>query len=84
MRVHATRRPIPVEQSIHWKPLHDSHYIIASLQPSDGGRRKIFVRDQLLPRVEALVRSSHGRRVFGLLIGEQCSCPETGADYLVI
>ena len=84
MRVHATRRPIPVEQSIHWKPLHDSHYVIASLQPGDGGRRKIFVRDQLLPRVEALVRSSHGRRVFGLLIGEQCSCPETGADYFVI
>jgi hypothetical protein len=42
MRVHATRRAIPVEQSIHWKPLHDSHYVIASLQPGDGGRRKIF------------------------------------------
>jgi hypothetical protein len=84
MRDHATRRPIPVEQSIHWKPLHDSHYIIASLQAGDGGRRKIFVRDQLLSRVEALVRASHGRRVFGLLIGEQCSCPDTGADYLVI
>ena len=84
MRDHATRRPIPVEQAIHWKPLHDSHYIIASLQSGDGGRRKIFVRDQLLPRIEALVRSGHGRRVFGLLIGEQCSCPDTGADYFAI
>jgi hypothetical protein len=47
---------MPVEESIHWKPLRDPHYVVASLQPSDGGRRKIFVRQQVLARVETLVR----------------------------
>ena len=37
MRDHVTRRPMPVEQSILWKPLRDSHYVVASLQPADSG-----------------------------------------------
>ena len=83
MHEHASRRPIPVEQSIHWKPLNDSHYVVASLQPADGGRRKIFIRQQVVGRVEALVRA-HGRRTFGLLLGQFYHCPVTGADYYVI
>jgi len=83
MRDHATRRAIPTEQSILWKPLRDPHYVVASLQPSDGGRRKIFVRQQALGRVQALVRA-HGRRTAGILLGRFYECPVTGADYLVI
>jgi hypothetical protein len=80
---HVTRRPLPVEQSILWKPLRDSHYVVASLQPADGGRRKIFVRQQVLRRVEVLVEAQ-GRRAFGLLLGRFYQCPVTGSDYLVI
>ena len=83
MRDHGTRRPIPVEQSIHWKPLHDPHYVVASLQPGDGGRRPIFVRQQVLARVEALVRA-HGRRAYGLLIGQFYHCSVTSADYIIV
>jgi hypothetical protein len=83
MRDHATPRPLPAEQSILWKPLYDSHYVVASLQPGDGGRRKIFVQQQVLARVQALVRSS-GRRTVGLLLGHFYECPRSGADYLVI
>jgi hypothetical protein len=84
MRQHATRRPMPVEQSVHWKPQHDSHYVVASLQPGEGGRRSILVRQQTLFRAETLVRSSHGRHVFGLMLGQFYSCPNTGLDYVVI
>ena len=83
MRDHVTRRPMPVEQSIHWKPLRDPHYVVASLQPSDGDRRKIFVHQQVISRVEAVVRA-HGRRTVGLLLGQLYQCSVTGSDYLVI
>ena len=83
MRDQVVRRPIPVQESILWKPLHDSHYVVASLQLGDGGRRKIFMRQQALARIEALVRA-HGRRVVGLCLGRLYQCPDTGADYLVI
>ena len=83
MRDHVVRRPIPAQESILWKPLHDSHYVVASLQLGDGGRRRIFIRQQALARVEALVRA-HGRRVVGLCLGHLYQCPDTGADYLVI
>ena len=83
MRDQVVRRPIPAQESILWKPLHDSHYVVASLQLGDGGRRKIFIRQQALARVEALVRA-HGRRVVGLCLGHLYQCPDTGADYLVI
>jgi len=74
---------MPIEQSIQWKPLRDPHYIVASLQPADGGRRKIFVRQQVIARVEALVRS-HARRAVGLLLGQLYQCSVTGTDYVVV
>ena len=83
MRDHVARQPMPVEQSILWKPLHDSHYVVASLQLGDGGRRKIFVRQQVLGRVQSLVHA-HGRRTVGLLVGRLYQCSATGSDYLVI
>ena len=74
MRDHATRRAMPVEQSILWKPLHDAHYVVASLQARDGGRRKVFVRQQALAAAAAHVRG-HGRRTIGLLLGQFYECP---------
>ena len=75
--------PIPVQQAIHWKPLHDAHYILASLQPADGGRRQIFVRQRVLAGVQHLLRASHGRPV-GILVGRFYRCPVTGVHYEVI
>ena len=79
-----TTRPMPVEQAIHWKPLRDPHYILASLQPADGGRRKIVIRQQVLAHVQTLVRGRGGRRVAGLLVGRFYRCPITSSDYQVI
>lgn len=83
MREEVVRRQIPAEQSILWKPLYDSHYVVASLQIGDGGRRKIFIRQQALARVGGLV-GAFGRRAVGLCLGHLYQCPATGADYLVI
>lgn len=84
MSERAARRPMPAEQSIHWKPLHDPHYILASLQPGGGGRQQIFVRQEALARVQTLVASSERKRLFGLLIGQFYFCPITGIAYFVI
>ena len=78
------RRPMPLDQSIHWKPLRDSHYVVASLQVGDGGRRHIFVEQHVLARVQSEARSTHGRRAVGLLLGHFFECSVTGADYMVI
>ena len=83
MRAHVARQPMPVEQSILWKPLRDPHYVVASLQIGDGGRRKVFVRQRVLARVESLVRS-HGRRTFGILLGRLYQCSTSGVEYIVI
>jgi len=74
---------MPIEQSVHWKPLRDPHYVVASLQPADGGRRKIFVRQDVIARVEALVRA-HARRTVGVLLGQCYQCSVTGVDFLII
>jgi hypothetical protein len=79
-----TTLPLPVEQAIHWKPLRDAHYILASLQPGHGGRREIVIRQQVLASVQTLVRAGHGRRVAGILLGRLLWCPVTSADYEVI
>ena len=83
MRGHATRREMPIQHSISWKPLHDSHYVVASLQPADGGRRPIFVHQEVLARIERLVRG-HARHAVGLLLGQFYQCPTTGVEYLVV
>jgi hypothetical protein len=79
-----TGRPMPAAQAIHWKPLRDAHYIMASLQPADGGRRRIFIRQKVLSRVNELAVASHGRKAFGLLLGQLYECSVTGASYLVV
>jgi hypothetical protein len=84
MRDREAKRPMPLEESVQWKPLRDSHYVVASLQPNDGGRRKLFVRQAALARAEGLSRATHGRRAFGLLIGQFYQCPLTHSHYLVV
>jgi hypothetical protein len=79
-----TVRPMPVEQSIHWKPLRDPHYVLASLQPADGGRRTIVIRQSVLIDVMAAARGAHGKRVTGLLLGGLHRCPITGLDFQLI
>jgi len=83
MRGDATRREMPIQHSISWKPFHDSHYVVASLQPADGGRRPIFVHQEVLARVERLVRG-HARHAVGLLLGQFYECSTTGVEYVVV
>lgn len=78
------RRPMPTEQSVHWKPLRDSHYVLASLQPNHGGRHQIFISQKPLARVERLARAVSGRHAFGLLLGQRYECSVTGAIYFII
>ena len=75
--------PMPVEQAVHWKPLRDAHYILASLQPADGGRRHIVVRQHVLAVVQRRMRGAHGRQV-GILLGRFYQCPTTSRNYEVI
>lgn len=83
MRGTIKRRSIPVSGSIHWKPLRDPHYVLASLQP-DQQYRQVFVDQPVLLRVLDAARSTRGRYAHGLLLGEQCECPSTGARYVTV
>jgi len=60
-----TNRPMPAEQAIHWKPLRAAHYIMASLQSADGGRRTLVVRQEVLARAQRFAAAAHARRVQG-------------------
>jgi len=75
---------MPVVNSILWKPLSDSHYVLTSVQPDQGGFRQIFVHQALLDRIR---RPDHGRpggHLLGLLMGSRWDCPITGTRYFVI
>jgi len=78
------RRTMPVATSIHWKPLRDPHYIVASLQPGGGGRRQIFVRQSTLREVQALAHGDPEQPVVGLLLGERLDCSVTLTPYVLI
>src|SRR4030095_3473831 len=77
------RRAMPIATSNHWKPVHDPHYVLASLQRGKGGRREVFINQSPLWRIQALVRAS-GKRVLGLLVGERLECPIAGTGYVLI
>jgi hypothetical protein len=81
---HVKRRAMPVRSSIHWKPLRDSHYVVASLEPGQGGRRQLFVKQATLVHVQQLVRGAHAQPALGLLLGHRWECPITGTSYLSI
>lgn len=78
------REAMPVETSIPWKPLRDSHYIVAGLQPGGGGLRQIFARQSTLREIQALARGDSELPVVGLLLGEQLECTVTFTPYVLI
>jgi hypothetical protein len=70
--------------SIQWKPLRDSHYIVASLQPGGGGLHQLFAQQSALSEVQALARNDLRQRVVGLLLGERFECSLTLTPYVLI
>lgn len=80
-RTHVRRRPIPVDNAIHWKPLYDPHYVLASLQSC---YQRIFVDQRALLHIQDVVRGATGRYALGLLIGKRFDCPVTGSRYALI
>src|SRR4051812_28556897 len=78
------RQAMPVASSILWKPLRDSHYIVAGLQPGGAGLRQIFARQSTLREVQALLRSDPEQLVVGLLLGERLDCALTLTPYVLI
>ena len=78
------RQAMPVGMSIQWKPLRDSHYIVASLQPGGGGLHQLYARQSALSEVQALARNDLRQRVVGLLLGERFECSLTLTPYVLI
>src|SRR5690242_4192901 len=68
---HVRRQAMPVATSVHWKPLRDPHYVVASLQPGGGGRREIFITQNVLTRILSLASAPAGVEVRGLLVGKR-------------
>jgi len=75
---------MPVVNSILWKPLRDSHYVLTSVQPDQGGFRQIFVQQPVLDRIRRRGHGPPGGRLLGLLLGSRWDCPVTGTRYVVI
>jgi len=75
---------MPVAVSIQWKPLRDSHYVVASLQPGGGGIRQVFVRQSTLREIQALIMGNPDHVIVGLLLGERLDCSLTLTPYLVV
>ena len=75
---------MPVSSSIHWKPLRDSHYIVASLEPGGGGRRELFINQAALSQTQALAQRAFGQHAIGLLLGNRYECPNSGTSYVLI
>ena len=78
------RQAMPVAMSIQWKPLRDSHYVIASLHPGGGGLRQIFARQSTLREIQSVARGDPDRPVVGLLLGERLDCSLTLAPYVSV
>ena len=78
------QRTMPVGSSILWKPLRDSHYVLTSIQPGQGGVRQIFILQSVLDRVRRLACQPSGAHPVGLLLGDRCDCPITGTRYVLI
>jgi hypothetical protein len=75
---------MPVAVSILWKPLRDSHYVVASLQPGGGGLRQLFVQQSTLREIQAVVRRNPEQPVVGLLVGQRFDCSLTLTPYVLI
>src|SRR5262245_13747291 len=77
------RKAAPVSSSILWKPLRDPHYVLASLQRDQGGRRQVFARQAVLARAYTVAQTARSPLI-GLLLGNQYDCPDTGTKYILI
>jgi hypothetical protein len=84
IREHIPRHAMPVERAIHWKPVRDPHYVLATLRTDRGGPLETFIHQRVLARVEQLARATQHRFVAGLLLGQHRVCSGTGASYLII
>src|SRR5690348_14615217 len=78
------QRAMPVVSSILWKPQRDSHYVLASIQPDQGGLRQIFVVQSVLDQIQRLARLAAEAPLRGLLLGARYNCPITGTRYVLI
>ena len=78
------RQAMPVVNSILWKPRRDSHYVLTSVQPDQGGFRQIFVHQDQLDRIRRRGHGPPGEHLLGLLLGSRWDCPITGTRYVVI
>ena len=74
---------MPVETSIHWKPRHDSHYVLASLQQAGAAFPSVFVEQPVLVRVQEAARAAPVPSV-GLLLGHRYICSDSGSPFLLI
>ena len=78
------RQAKPVGISILWKPLRDSHYVVASLQPGGGGLRQIFARQSTLTELQALARANPEQAIAGVLLGKRLDCSLNLTPYVLI
>lgn len=78
------QRAMPVVRSILWKPLRDSHYVLASVQPDQGGLRQVFVLQSVLGQIHRLAHGPSGAHLVGLLLGSRYDCPITGTRYVLV
>jgi len=75
---------MPLDPSIHWKPVRDPHYVLASIQSSARGYYLIFAEQEVLIRAQELARSVPGQHAVGLLLGQIYTCSITGSQYVLI
>jgi len=65
-------------------PVRETHHVVASLQPGNGGRRQLFVHQGVLATLREIAGRASNRRIAGLLRGGLFECPATAVTYLVI
>jgi len=65
-------------------PVRETHHIVASLQPGNGGRRRLFVNQGVLATLREIAARTRDRPIVGLLQGGRFDCPATGVPYLTI
>jgi len=65
-------------------PVRESHYIVASLQQGNGGRRQLFVHQKALATLRQIGSLPRHRPIVGPLRGSLFECPATAVSYLAI
>jgi hypothetical protein len=73
---------MPTWRSIHWLPVGDTRYVVASLR--SGNTTQLFVRQDVLIQLNAIAAASRAEDSLGLLLGHYCTCRSSGTDFLAI